>query len=101
LLAADAEVLVAGDIDGIQGQIHEILAASQRRTLQELTASPITTDGGVLIDSMSAVFVCGVIDRVLGGGVLSRLANNSQPSDFVSTRALASLVVRLQSRKAA
>lgn len=99
--AADADVLRSGDADQIQDQIHVILAASQRRSLLEFTAGPLVSDGGVLIDSMSAVFACGIIDRTLGGGVLAHLANNSRPGDFVSTRALATLVVRLRSGRAA
>jgi hypothetical protein len=99
--AADVNALITGDIDQLQEQIHAILASSQHRSLQEFSAGPLALDGSITIDSMSAVFVCGVIDRKLGGGVLRRLARNSQPCDFVSTRALAHLVSRLRERKAA
>lgn len=99
--AANANVLLSGGVEQLQDQVHAILAAAQRRSLQEFAAGPVAIDGGVPIDSMSAVFVCGVVDRVLGGGVLSKLARHSRPTDFVSTRALSSLLVRLRSRKAA
>lgn len=99
--AADAEVLRGCDVGGMEDQILAILGASQRRSLSELVAGPRAPDGGVTIDSMSAVFVCSIINRTLGGGVLPRLAGSSQPGDFVSTRALANLLHRLRSNRAA
>lgn len=99
--AADAAVLRACDVSGIEDQIVAILAAAQRRSLAELAAGQRAPDGGITIDSMSAVFVCSIINRTLGGGVLRRLADASQPADFVSTRALANLLYRLRSNRAA
>lgn len=99
--AADADVLRRCDVGGMEDQILAILAASQRRSLSELAAGQRAPDGGVMIDSMSAVFVCSIINRTLGGGVLPRLAGSSQPGDFVSTRALANLLHRLRSNRAA
>lgn len=87
--AADADVLRACDVGGMEDQVLTILAAAQRRSLAELAAEQRAPDGGIMIDSMSAVFVCSIINRTLGGGVLWRLAGASQPADFVSTRALA------------
>lgn len=101
LRAANAQVLQVCDVDGMQDQIHAILAASQRRSLTEFAGGPVASDGGIVIDSLSAVFVCSIINRIVGGGVLSRLARNSRPEDLVSTRALAALLVRLRSRRAA
>jgi hypothetical protein len=99
--AADADVLRACDVGGMEDQVLTILAAAQRRSLAELAAEQRAPDGGIMIDSMSAVFVCSIINRTLGGGVLWRLAGASQPADFVSTRALANLLYRLRSNRAA
>lgn len=99
--AADADVLRDCDASGMEDQILAILAASQHRSLSELTVGQRAPDGGVMIDSMSAVFVCSIVNRTLGGGVLPRLAGRSQPADFVSTRALANLLHRLRSNRAA
>jgi hypothetical protein len=101
LAAADPQALATGDMAEIQEQIHAILAASQRRSLAEFAAGPVATDGGIVIDSMSAVFACSVVNSTMGGGVLSRLAGNSRRDDFVSTRALAALLIRLRTRRAA
>jgi len=99
--AADADVLRGCDVDGMEDQILAILAASQRRSLSELAAGQRAPDGGVMIDSMSAVFACSIINRTVGGEVLPRLAGSSQPADFVSTRALANLLHRLRSNRIA
>lgn len=99
--AADADVLRVCDVSGMEDQILAILAAAQRRSLSELAAGQRAPDGGMMIDSMSAVFVCSIINHTLGGGVLRRLAGASQPADFVSTRALANLLCRLRSNRAA
>jgi hypothetical protein len=99
--AADAEVLRGCDVSEMEDQILAILAAAQRRPLSELVAGQGAPDGGVTIDSMSAVFVCSVINRTIGSGLLRRLPGASQPADFVSTRALANLLCRLRSNRAA
>lgn len=99
--ATDPDVLRGCDASGMEGQIMAILAASQRRSLSELAGGSRAQDGGVMIDSMSAVFVCSIVNRTLGSGILPRLAGSSQPADFVSTRALANLLHRLRSNRAA
>lgn len=99
--AADADVLRGCDVSGMEDQILAILAAAQRRSVAELAAGQRAPDGGITIDSMSAVFVCSIINRTLEGGVLRRLAGASQPADFVSTRTLAGLLHRLRKNQAA
>lgn len=76
----------------VERQVREILGAAQRRPAQDLLLGEKAANGSPVIDSMSAVFVLQIVDKVLGGGIVPRLRGNSTPDDFRSTEALAGLL---------
>lgn len=96
VLAADRTVLHTGTVSQIEQQVLAILAASKQRTIAELQAGEVAPDGSLGIDSMSAVFVCRIVARVLGPRGWTRLRGNCEPKDFVSVRSVAGLIARLR-----
>lgn len=96
MLAADRTVLRTGTLAQLERQVLDILAASKQRTVAELQAGDLARDGSLAIDSMSAVFVCRIVARVLGPRELTKLRGNCEPKDFVSVRAVSELISRLQ-----
>lgn len=94
--AANVAELSWGDERSIEQQLHAILAAGQRQTLAELAGADLAPDGGISIDSMSAVFLYSIVYDVLARRGMPRLGANSSASDFVSTRSLARLIHRLR-----
>lgn len=96
LLAADRTVLRTGTITELEQQVLAILAASKQRSVADLQTGELARDGGLAIDSMSAVFVCRIVARVLGPREWTRLRGNCKPKDFVSTRSVAGLISRLR-----
>jgi len=96
VLAADRAVLRTGTLTQLEQQVLAILAASKQRTVAELQAGELARDGSLAIDSMSAVFVCRIVARVLGPRGWTRLRGNCEPRDFVSVRSVAGLIGRLR-----
>jgi hypothetical protein len=94
--AADCAVLRSGSVAQIELQVLAILAASRQRTMAELASGEVSVDGSLAIDSMSAVFVCRIVGRVLGPRGLSRLRGKCDPRDFVSVHSVAMLIARLR-----
>ncbi|MGO9294188.1 MAG: hypothetical protein ACLP52_09985 [Streptosporangiaceae bacterium] len=94
--AADRTVLQSGSVTQVERQVLAILAASTQRTIAELETGELSRDGSVAIDSMSAVFVCRIVARVLGPWGWTRLRGNCDPRDFVSVRSVAGLITRLR-----
>jgi hypothetical protein len=92
--AADPAELLCGDIDRLEAQVLEILAAAQHRDVAEVLAEGVAVDDGAVIDSLAAVFVVQVVEHALGGYPL-RLRGQSKPDDFRSSHALARLLRRL------
>lgn len=93
--AADRAELLSGDVDRLEVQVLEILAAAQHREMGDLLSEERAADGGVALDgSMVAVFVIQIIEQALGGAALS-LRGHSEPDDFRSSRTLAGLLQRL------
>lgn len=92
--AADPAELLCGDVDRLEAQVLEILAAAQHRDAGDLLAEGCAADGGAALDSMDAVFVVRVVEHALGGPALT-LRGHSEPDDFRSSRALARLLRRL------
>lgn len=101
LAAADPAELGSGDLPRVERQVREILGAAQRRPAQDLLQGEKAANGSPIIDSMSAVFVLQIVDKVLGGGIVPRLRGNSTPDDFRSTEALAALLGKYLRRRAA
>lgn len=100
LAAADPAALGSGDLARVERQVRDILGAAQRRAAQDLLLGEKAANGSPVIDSMSAVFVLQIVDKVLGGGIVPRLRGNSTPDDFRSTEALAALLGKfLRSRQ--
>lgn len=94
--AADHTVLRTGSLTQIERQVLAILAASKQRTVAELLAGELARDGSPAIDSMSAVFVCRIVARVLRPLGWTRLRGNCEPKDFVSVHSVARLIGRLR-----
>gem|GEM_PF-6904861 len=65
--------------------------------MAELVTGELAGDGSLAIDSMSAVFVCRIVSRVLGPRGWTRLRGHCDPQDFVSVRSVAGLIARLRS----
>jgi len=95
--AADRNVLRSGSVAQVERQVLAILAASTQRTMAELVTGELAGDGSLAIDSMSAVFVCRIVSRVLGPRGWTRLRGHCDPQDFVSVRSVAGLIARLRS----
>lgn len=93
---ADRVVLQSGSVTQVEGQVLAILAVSRHRTIIELGSGELHSDGSLAIDSMSAVFVCRIVRRVLRPRGLGRLRGNCGPQDFVSVGSVARLIVRLR-----
>jgi hypothetical protein len=96
VLAADRAMLRTGSLTQIEQQVLAILAAAKQRTVAELRAGELSEDGSLAIDSMSAVFVCRIVARVLGPHDWTSLRGNCRPRDFVSVRSIAALIRRLR-----
>lgn len=96
VLAADRTVLRTGSVSQLEQQVLAILAASKQRTVAELQDGEVAVDGSLAIDSMSAVFVCRIVARVLGPQGWTRLRGNCEPRDFVSVHSVARLISRLR-----
>jgi hypothetical protein len=96
LLAADRTTLLTGSLAQLEQQVVEILAASKQRSVADLLLGEASADGSLAIDSMSAVFVCRIVERVGGPGGWTKLRGNCEPKDFVSVRSVALLVGRLR-----
>lgn len=92
--AADRAVLRTGGLAQIEEQVLHILAASKQTAVADLLAGDLGPDGSLAIDSMSAVFVCRIVARVLGPRDWAGLRGHSQPEDFVSVRAVSALIAR-------
>lgn len=100
ILAADHELLLRGNLGQLEQQVIAILAASKQRTPAEIQAGELAGDGGIAIDSMSAVFVCRIVSRVLKPEEWTTLRGNCAPEDFISVTAVARLIDRLRRAKA-
>jgi hypothetical protein len=100
VLATNAAVLRTGTVSQIEGQVLAVLAASKQRTVADLQSGDLARDGSLALDSMSAVFVCRIVARVLGPRDWTSLRGNCEPKDFVSVRTVARLVSRLRRRVA-
>lgn len=96
VLAADRTVLRTGNLAQLEQQVLAILAAAKHRTVANLQEGDLATDGSLAIDSMSAVFVCRVVARVLGPREWTTLRGNCEPKDFVSVRSVATLISRVR-----
>lgn len=94
--AADRAVLASGNVSQVEQQVLAILAASKQRTVADLATGELADDGSLAIDSMSAVFVCRIVARVLGQRAWTRLRGHCIPADFVSVHSVASLVCHLR-----
>jgi hypothetical protein len=94
--AADRAVLRSGSVAQVERQVLAILAASTQRSIAELETGELSKDGSLAVDSMSAVFVCRIVARVLGPRGWTRLRGNCNPQDFVSVRSVAGLIARLR-----
>jgi hypothetical protein len=94
--AAERAVLESGSVAQVERQVLAILAASTQRTIAELETGELSSDGSLAIDSMSAVFVCRIVARVLGPRGWTRLRGNCASQDFVSVRSVAGLITRLR-----
>jgi hypothetical protein len=99
--AADRAVLQSGTTAQVERQVLAILAASTQHTIAELETGELSRDGSLAIDSMSAVFVCRIVARVLGPRGWTRLRGNCDPQDFVSVGSVARLIGRLRRRAVA
>lgn len=101
VLAADRTVLRTGTLAQLEQQVLAILAASKQRAVADIQTGDLAHDGSLAIDSMSAVFVCRIVARVLGPREWARLRGNCEPKDFVSVRSVAGLISRLRRAVAA
>lgn len=101
MLAADRTILRTGTLTQLEQQVLAILAASKQRTVADLQAGDLAQDGSLAIDSMSAVFVCRIVARVLGPGGWTSLRGKCEPKDFVSVRSVAGLISKLRRAVAA
>jgi hypothetical protein len=96
VLAADRAVLRTGTVAELEQQVLAVLAASKQRAVADIQTGNVAQDGSLAIDSMSAVFVCRIVARVLGPREFTSLRGNCEPKDFVSVRAVAGLISRLR-----
>ena len=96
VLATDGTALRAGTLEQLEGQVLAILAASKQCTIADIETGDRARDGSLAIDSMSAVFVCRIVARVLGPREWPSLRGNCEPKDFVSVRSVAGLISRLR-----
>lgn len=96
ILAADRAALRAGTLAQLEEQVLAILAASRQRTVADIQTGDRARDGSLAIDSMSAVFVCRIVARVLGPREWTSLRRNCEPKDFLSVRSVAGLISRLR-----
>lgn len=94
--AANRAVLSTGTPAQVEGQVLAILAASKQRTVADLAGGETADDGSLAIDSMSAVFVCRIVAKVLGPHGWTRLRGNCEPDDFRSARSVSDLIVKLR-----
>lgn len=96
ILAADRAVLQSGSLTQLEQQVLGILAASTKRTVADLQAGELASDGSLALDSMLAVFVCRIVARVLGPDGWTRLRGNCEPKDLVSVRSVSGVIARLR-----
>lgn len=94
--AADASVLANGTCADVQWEVLRIVAAGQRRPVDEIADGPDGESGDVELDSMTAVFAFSVIADILGPERMAALRGNCEPNDLTSTRSVAQLVCRLR-----